>query len=209
MNIDNLSAWESWMDELALNDFVIIDDFLSPDHLKILLLFFEEKLREDEFSKAAIGATGNELIINEVRGDYTYWLERDVDKELAPIFELLEGTKDKINQLCYLSLSDFEFHLAHYPMGSFYKKHLDQFNHRNNRMISMIIYLNENWQKGDGGELRVYPKNTKEIDISPIMNRCILFKSDTLLHEVLKTNVGRKSLTGWMLYQPSPLADIG
>lgn len=206
MNISEEAAWASWMDELALNEYVVIDQFLKEDQLTLLLKFFNEKIQKNEFSKAAIGSSGNELLIQEIRGDYTYWLEQKKDVSIQSIFETLENTKSILNRMCFLSLSHFEFHLAHYPIGSFYKKHLDQFNHRNNRMISMIIYLNENWRPGDGGELKVYPKNHSAETISPIMNRCVLFKSDALLHEVLKTNTGRKSLTGWMLYQPTPLA---
>jgi len=208
MNISEELVWESWMDELATNDYVVIDDFLKERPLSLLIAFFDKKIQQNQFSKAAIGSTGNELLIREIRGDYTYWLDQKMDVSLQSIFEILEETKSILNRMCYLSLSHFEFHLAHYPIGSFYKKHLDQFNHRNNRMISMIIYLNEDWNQGDGGELKVYPKNKKPESISPLMNRCVLFKSDALLHEVLETNVGRKSLTGWMLYQPTPLTVI-
>lgn len=208
MKIDNIANWENWMDSLAENDFVVIDDFLIAESLQILLSYFHQKEKESAFSKAAIGQTGDELVIKEIRGDYTYWLDKKTDIQLNTIFEILEEAKNKLNQLCYLSLSNYEFHLAHYPVGSFYKKHLDQFKNRNNRMISMIIYLNDNWQEGDGGELKVYPKGKNQQLIPPLMNRCVMFKSADLPHEVLKTNVGRKSLTGWMLYLPTPLAVI-
>jgi SM-20-related protein len=74
-------------------------------------------------------------------------------------------------------------------------------------MITMIVYLNENWQKEDGGELKIY-KNDTEILIEPLANRCILFKSALLEHEVLPTNAGRNSLTGWFLYQLSSVGYI-
>jgi len=32
---------------------------------------------------------------------------------------------------------------------------MDQFQGKNNQVISMLIYLNENWQEGDGGELKI------------------------------------------------------
>lgn len=94
-----------------------------------------------------------------------------------------------------------------YPKGSFYKRHLDQFNNRSNRMITMIIYLNENWKKEDGGELKIYKNNT-EILVEPLANRSIIFKSAALEHEVLPTNAGRNSITGWFLYQPSGVGYI-
>lgn len=75
-------------------------------------------------------------------------------------------------------------------------------------MISMLVYLNENWKEGDGGELRVYPEGKEFITIPPINNRCVMFRSDVLIHEVLVSHAPRKSITGWMLYQPAALPYI-
>jgi SM-20-related protein len=202
------NQWEVHFDALAENDFVVIDDFFSSSELTQLLTYFEQKSDQGVFQKAAIGSSGNELIINAIRGDYTYWLDRQQDRELEWLYDVLHDLRMRINRGCYLSLSDFEFHFAHYPPGGFYKKHLDQFAERNNRMISVVIYLNEQWNPGDGGELRVYPSGGVVQDIAPILNRCVLFRSDTLYHEVLLAQTSRKSLTGWMLYQPSVLASM-
>lgn len=203
----DIAKWEERFDQLAQQDYVIIDDFLPKKVLESVLTYFEELIIKDAFKKAAIGKTGTEKIIEEIRGDYTYWLKNHIDP-IPDLFEVFTETKQLINKLCYLSLADFEFHFAHYPKGSFYKKHLDQFSGRNNRMISMIIYLNKDWANGDGGELQIYPKDKPILKIAPLMNRCIMFRSDTLLHEVLMANKTRKSITGWMLYQPSPLITI-
>lgn len=201
-------CWQNWFDQLSINDYVVIDNFLTTKELKKTIDYFQKLNKRDKFAKAAIGSSGNEHIISEIRGDYIYWLDADKDNEMIEVFDTLTLVKRMINRYCFLSLSDYEFHFAYYPSGGFYKKHLDQFSNRNNRMISMIIYLNENWKNGDGGELKIYPNNSDSKTIEPILNRCILFKSDTLLHEVLKSNKPRKSLTGWMLYQPSPLIGV-
>lgn len=198
--------WTTLFDKMAEQDYAIIDDFLENHLVEQVMSYFTLKEEENVFHKAAIGSSGNELIINEVRGDYTFWLDKSRDTELSQLFEVLEEVKFWINRMCFLSLSDYEFHLAHYPEGSFYKRHLDQFAERNNRMISLIIYLNKDWKNGDGGELRIYPEGKNSLDIQPLFNRCILFRSDTLEHEVLKANKDRRSVTGWMLYKPSPLA---
>jgi SM-20-related protein len=101
-----------------------------------------------------------------------------------------------------LSLAGYEFHYAHYPERTFYKRHVDQFKDRSNRLITFILYLNDGWSPGDGGELMIY-KGDQEIKVEPIMNRCVLFKTEGLEHEVLLSNTSRFSLTGWLLYQPS------
>ena len=201
--------WADVFDKMAQQDYVVMDNFLDENLIHQVMTYFQNKEDEDVFRKAAIGSSGNELIINEIRGDYTFWLDKKRDIELAGLFDQLDEVKFWINRMCFLSLSDYEFHLAHYPEGSFYKRHLDQFAERNNRMISLIIYLNKDWKQGDGGELRIYPERKDVKDIAPIFNRCILFRSDTLEHEVLTAQTDRRSVTGWMLYKPSPLAIFG
>ena len=75
-------------------------------------------------------------------------------------------------------------------------------------MISMIIYLNENWEPGNGGQLEILDKNRELQLVDPIAKRCVLFKSDKVPHAVLKSFKDRYSLTGWLLYQPTSLAPI-
>lgn len=206
--INKLSLWEEQMDLLAQQDYTIIDNFLEDTALEEVLHFFECKVQEDKLAKSAIGTASDKKIIDEIRGDYTYWLDKTRDGKSLSLFEILDEMKDLFNRMFFLSLSDYEFHLALYPIGTFYKKHLDQFQGRNNRMISIIIYLNNDWKPGDGGELKIYPENKESKTIEPYMNRCVLFRSDVLIHEVLKTQRERKSITGWMLYQPTPIAAI-
>jgi SM-20-related protein len=201
----DFNFWEEQMDLLAQQDYVIIEQFFNPEQLNSAHHFFQQKQDEDAFAKAAVGSAGTEKIIREIRGDYTYWLGREKDSELHAVFEVLDEVKSIFNRLLFLSLADYEFHLAHYPEGSFYKKHLDQFEGRKNRMISVVIYLNKGWKIEDGGELRIHPEGEEAIDIAPIENRCVMFRSDALFHEVLTSNTPRKSITGWMLYQPAVL----
>lgn len=206
--INKISHWEEQLDLLAQQDYVVIDNFLETQLLNQLISFFNKKIAEDKLAKAAIGSSSDKKIIEAIRGDYTFWLDKERDRNSLELFEALDEMKSLINRMFYLSLSDYEFHLALYPKGSFYKKHLDQFQGRNNRMISMIVYLNQDWKDGDGGELKIYPTEKENLIIAPLLNRCVMFRSDVLYHEVLTANCDRKSITGWMLYQPSPLASI-
>lgn len=194
--------WLKWVDELSDNEYVIIDNFLSETVLDKVQTYFKEKKSDDDFRKASIGTEGK--VVSEIRGDYTYWLDSKNDIELHDFFELVRETITILNRYCYLSLTDFEFHLAWYPPGSYYHRHLDQFQGRSNRMVSFIIYLNEDWVEGDGGELKIF-KADDELLVKPILNRAVLFKSADVPHEVLTTMKGRKSLTGWLLYQPAGL----
>lgn len=191
------------MDELSQNDFVVIDDFLNQTQFTTIRAFFLSHL--DAFSKAGIGALGDNMIRRDIRGDFTYWLDRNRDTELSDHWELVDETIHIFNRYCFLGLSGYEFHLAHYPTGGHYDKHLDQFNNRNNRLISVVIYLNIGWQKGDGGELEIFQKDNTSILVEPIGARCVMFKSAEVPHAVLASNKPRYSLTGWLLNQPSAL----
>ena len=204
MSVYSEETWISWMDELAANDYVIVDDFISRELYSTIMQFFQQLEEDERLRKAGIGALGEYQVQSAIRGDLVYWLDEQKDLALSPFFELMTELKEKLLRYCYLSLSGAEFHLAKYPAGSFYKRHLDQFNGRNNRVITVLLYLNEKWQPGNGGELKIY-RDSGEYLVEPIANRLLLFKSDMLEHEVLTTQVPRYSLTGWLLRQPEGL----
>jgi SM-20-related protein len=200
--------WLIWIDELSQKDYVVVNDFLPEEQISFLYAYFQKHLAQQDFLKAGIGAASEKQIISAIRGDLIYWTSRRKDPQLAPIFDLLEEMIDQLNRLCFLSLSGYEFHLAYYPEGSFYKRHIDQFKGRNNRLISVIIYLNLKWMTNDGGELVIYQEDGSSDVIQPLFNRCVIFKSNTIEHEVLMTEKGRYSFTGWLLYQPAGLGQL-
>ncbi|MFA0961566.1 2OG-Fe(II) oxygenase [Roseivirga sp. BDSF3-8] len=199
----DLDLWLSWMDELADQDYVIIDKFFDGDTYEKVRAEFQAKL--PHFSQARIGALAQKSLHTEIRGDQTYWLDRKRDTALQPFWEVVDESIYVLNRYCFLSLSGYEFHFANYPPGGHYDKHLDQFQGRNNRMISMIIYLNDDWQKGDGGELEIFVADGSSVIVEPIGGRCVMFKSAVVPHAVRKSFKDRYSLTGWLLYQPAEL----
>ncbi|WP_108114869.1 2OG-Fe(II) oxygenase [Kordia periserrulae] len=191
------------MDELSDKDFVIVDNFLDQQRFDTIRSFFLSHL--EDFTRAGIGALSENIIREDIRGDYTYWLDRNRDASLHALWDLIDETMYIYNRYCFLSLAGHEFHLAHYPKGGHYDTHLDQFNARNNRTISMVIYLNKDWQKGDGGELEIFRKDGSSILVEPIEARCVMFKSAVVPHRVMPSHKPRYSLTGWLLQQPSAL----
>lgn len=202
----SLEDWLSWMDDLSSKDYVIIDHFLRDELYAEIRSFFLDML--PKFNEAGIGADTEKQINSKIRGDFTYWLDRERDSHLKTYWGLVDETMQMFNRYCYLSLSGYEFHLAHYPSGEHYDKHLDQFERRNNRMISVVIYLNEGWQNGDGGELEIFEKDGSSFLVEPLAARCVMFKSAEVPHAVLKAHKSRFSLTGWLLYQPSALGQF-
>lgn len=200
------AQWIDWIDQLAEKDYVVIDHFLSSEHYQNLKNFMLRVHEADKFNQAGIGALFFNQRLTSVRSDFTYWIDRNRDTELSFYFNLVDEMISYLNRYCFLSLSGFEFHFAHYPEGSFYKKHVDQFKDRSNRMITLVYYFNDDWQEGNGGELKIY--HNDEIIIQPLANRCVLFRTEGMEHEVLLSKSDRYSLTGWLLYQPPGLGYI-
>ena len=103
-----------------------------------------------------------------------------------------------LNSTCYTRINHFEFHYAWYDPGSFYKRHLDQFKSNRGRKFSLVIYLNDNWQQTDAGNLRLY-LDGHDIDLFPVGGRAVFFKSDEVEHEVMPSPIRpRISIAGWL-----------
>ncbi len=133
-----------------------------------------------------------------VRSDKIFWLDRrHNDKSENDFFDLMDEFVSYLNSTCYTGITGYEFHYAMYEKGTFYKKHMDRFRSDSSRLFSMIMYLNEDWEQSDGGELCIHHADHLQ-NISPNKGKSIFFKSNELLHEVLVTQKPRMSITGWL-----------
>jgi SM-20-related protein len=153
-------------------------------------------------NKALLNAgVGNSVVINQdklIRSDVIYWLDRKhQNKHENDFFDLMDEFVVYLNRTCYTGITGYEFHYTLYEPGTFYKKHIDQFQNNGSRQYSMIMYLNADWRMEDGGELRIYHRN-EEQDITPNNGKSVFFRSSDLAHEVLLTNKQRMSITGWL-----------
>ena len=200
-----IRVFDSIADELAEYGYAMTDQFLSQEEVNDILALDIFKKGIEQFKKAGIGKNTSLQINEGIRGDYIQWLDKK--SAPAPIRIYLDRLNDLIgflNQSLFLSLKDFEVHMTRYPVGSYYKRHLDQFKQDDHRKLSVILYLNEQWKDEHGGQLRMYAHEGVR-DILPISGRLVCFRSDQLEHEVLPATRERLSLTGWMLDQLSDL----
>jgi SM-20-related protein len=136
-------------------------------------------------------------VIEGVRGDRIDWLESGQSAACDQYMALLDELRQALNFGLYLGLEDFESHFALYPPGAFYLKHLDRFRDDDRRAVSVVLYLNPDWQPEHGGALRLYLKNGEVRDVSPLAGTLVVFLSAEMPHEVLPTTCDRLSLTGW------------
>ncbi len=193
--------FEILVDGLADHGYAVIDNFLSEKEVNSILKLDDFKDAMLQFNKAGIGKHQDKQINESIRGDYIQWIDKQKsEKPLALYLKRLEELIQYINETLFLSLKDYEVHMTVYPVGSFYKRHLDQFKKDDHRKLSIICYLNPDWKEAEGGQLRMHlSEETK--DVFPIAGRLVCFRSDQIEHEVLPATRERLSLTGWMLDQ--------
>jgi SM-20-related protein len=136
---------------------------------------------------------------NNYRGDETYWLDPLInDVDLALYNRLFKFQNRLLNHHEYymLKTDDIEAHIAHYPPGTCYGKHLDATKRNNKRILSLVAYFNPGWVPQHGGQLRLYTDNGM-VDIPPFHGTGVIFLSEEIEHEVLETKVDRWSLAAW------------
>jgi SM-20-related protein len=188
--------FESIADELANIGYAVADQFLSQKEVNDIIGLDIFSQRASNFKKAGIGKSKSVQINEAIRGDFIQW----IDKSTSPVaiktyLNKLNDLMLYLNQSLFLSIKDYEVHMTSYPSGSFYKRHLDQFKVDDHRKLSVICYLNNDWNESHGGQLRMFLKDETR-DILPLAGRLVCFRSDQIEHEVLPATRERLSITG-------------
>lgn len=198
-------VFEKIADAIAEHGYAVIDHFLSEEEVTAILATADFQNSLQQFQKAGIGKKLGLQINEAIRGDQIQWIDRTTAPDAIRVYlNRLQELIQYINRTLYLSLKDYEVHMTVYPVGTFYKRHLDQFKRDDHRKLSAICYLNTNWLPEHGGQLRMFlPEGEK--DYLPTAGRLICFRSDMIEHEVLPATRERMSITGWILDQ---LADL-
>ncbi|SOD95028.1 2OG-Fe(II) oxygenase [Spirosoma fluviale] len=195
--------FEPIIDGILNEGYGLIDNFLTTDEVAALASRLRQRREAGQFKVAGIG--NQQVTIEQtIRGDEILWLdEASATADEAVFLQRIGSFVDYVNQTCYLGLRDYEFHYALYPPGTFYKRHLDQFRSDSRRKLSVICYLNTDWQETDGGQLALYLPDAennaeRQVTVAPIGGRLVCFESARLEHEVLPAIRERLSVTGWL-----------
>ncbi len=182
----------------------VLDGFVSEELRAKLLEEQQRILKNGQFKSAGVGRGDHFQVRPEIRSDKVFWMEPE---SLTPLqdkyWKMIDDLRIQLNRKCFLGLRSFESHFAIYPVGSFYKRHLDQFKEVSYRIVSVVLYLNESWNPEDEGALRIYIENEGDglehyQDILPLGGRLVVFMSGEIPHEVLPTRRERISITGWL-----------
>jgi SM-20-related protein len=186
---------------LADRGWCVTPDFLSALHVTQLRHEAQRLWRRGGFRHAGVGRGEDLRIRPEVRTDRVHWLAPGRCSGAQRLYlDSLEVLRLAINRTLLLGLFDFEGHLAVYPPGSYYRKHLDQFRGVGLRTITCVLYLNRDWTNRDGGQLRIYtdPRDPEiHQEVLPLGGTLVTFLSARFLHEVLPARRERVSITGW------------
>ena len=178
------------------------DGFISGQRVGELIRCAGRRRDRGDFAAARIGAGHQLQQRGDIRGDRTCWFA-------APLFEAerallgdLEQLRLDLNRGGYLGLLDLELHYAWYAPGTGYARHVDQPQWRDQRKVSLVLYLNEAWTADAGGALRIF--DGEEVrDIEPIAGRLVCFLTEGREHAVLTTYRDRLSITGWFRQRSS------
>lgn len=188
---------ESQLDSFAATGLLIIDDFLEEHLVREALAEAKHWQAKEAFGQAGIGNLNKLLIKENYRSDKIKWINTEACLPATKVYlTILEGLMQQISREFFLSLKDYECMYAIYPKGSFYKKHKDQFEQQAHRIISVVLYLNEDWTEEHGGQLHIDKEEGTQV-VEPIFNRLVFFRSE-LWHEVVTCHAERYSITGWM-----------
>ncbi len=198
------------------NNFGYIDNFLGESKVNEM----REKLKEEydadtekvHFQQGQLGGgkTGGNVkySLQHVRGDRIKWYDGTeggmevLAYTLRKIDKMLSIIQDKVPELSGKNIARETTMAAIYPEGSSgYIRHIDN-PHRNGRVLTAILYLNVDWERSHGGQLRIFTVDEEglenHVDLDPVGDRLLIFFSDTRVpHQVLETRHPRYAITTW------------
>lgn len=200
--------------ELKLNGFVVLDDFFDRSFAKLLVeemniaqdkgLFqqhkFSFKLSEVHkvFEKPNIYE--RDLYSEDSRKGFGAFQElfvrgcKNISKALNQVIPELGLVEDSTGDHFTIKLQ------LNKGAGACFPFHYDNPGPDNKRKITFLVYLNEFWEEGDGGEIQLMPflLSSQPETIAPLFNRVVIFYSDKMLHRVLPSFKERMCFTIWL-----------
>ena len=194
------------IEDLAVKSWAHLPDALPSALTQALRTRLSELDAADALRLAAIGRGGNEMKATAIRKTQIRWLD-GTDPAERQFLDGCEALRREINRALFAGLFEFEAHFAHYPPGGHYARHLDAFADRpRDRVVSLVLWLNENWQPGDGGELDLWsgPEDLGPTvaTLAPRGGDMLLMLSERIPHAVRETRAPRLGLAGWFRINP-------
>lgn len=199
-SIQNPSIEEpNWLAALSADGWAVVLDAVPKDVLRNLAQEAHYLHETSAMSLAGIGRANDHTLTRSIRRDETLWMTRSSETQAAYL-DHMERFRLLLNANLFLGLWSFEAHYSVYTPGGFYVRHVDAFKGARNRLVSTVLYLNEDWTSGDGGELAIFHSMDADkpvAKIAPEYGSMAIFLSEDIPHAVLPTNRTRYSIAGW------------
>lgn len=162
-----------------------------------------------QFEQAGVGRQQGHQVNDNIRSDSISWISKDTPAGEAWL-AWADELQTYLNRRLFMGLFSFESHFAQYRAGDFYQRHLDAFQGQSNRVLSMVVYLNPDWDPQAGGEMVLYQdEGDKEGQkVVPELGTMALFLSEEFPHEVLPATKDRYSIAGWFRVNSSSATRI-
>ena len=181
---------------------------LLPDDLTAALRAELQALdARQDLEAAGIGRDAAFQRDGSVRRTGIAWLDGSSPAQQA-FLDWAEPIRQSLNRALMIGLFEFEACFAVYPEGGFYDRHLDSFEGARNRVMSLVVYLNEDWQDDQGGELVIWPERAGKADspaarLLPLGSGAAFMLSETIPHAVEVTHARRYAIAAWWRVNPS------
>ena len=187
-------AWQNKLTDEQLDKFVddgwmIIDEVF--ENKALLALQSESGFIEYRDAELTAG-----IRVSDIRGDRIRWITENF---FAGFYYLqsINALAALFNRSLFVGIRHSEAHYACYPVGFGYQWHSDNPAGRDERVISAVLYLNDDWSDSDGGALEIVDKHGIHHNVMPVANRLVIFDSD-LQHQVQIAHRQRYSIATWM-----------
>jgi SM-20-related protein len=182
---------------IEADGYAVVRRFLDASTVEALRARALSLDAEGALQPAAVGRGAGHTLDATVRGDRIAWLDgAPATPAESRLHEALDAVRLALNRHLALGLHSFEGHYALYPPGTHYAPHRDRFRDDDARVLSCVLYLNERWQRDDGGPLRLHLPE-RVLDVNPKGGTLVAFLSERFVHEVLPATRPRVSVTGW------------
>ncbi len=180
---------DAQLDKLALEGWIVIDQVFGDK----ALLALQSESGFIDYREAALTAG---IRLSHIRGDKIRWINQDF---FAGFYYLqsIHALADLLNRSLFAGIRHVEAHYACYHIGFGYQWHSDNPAGRDERVISAVFYLNDDWQAADGGAVEIVDNHGVHHEMMPLANRLIIFNSD-LQHQVQIAHRQRYSVATWM-----------
>ena len=189
----------NWLAALETQGWAVVLDWVPVGLLSALQEDLRKAHEASALTLAGVGRAEDNVRLRKIRRDKTVWLSTS-NATQAAYLEVMEQLRLVLNANLFMGLWSFEAHYSVYESGGFYARHVDAFKGARNRLISTVLYLNEDWGADDGGELAIYGDELSVepvIKVRPEFGSMAIFLSEDIPHEVLPTHRSRYSIAGW------------